>query len=801
MNMLRKISAVLCMMLLAGSAFAQKGATGMVKDHNGAPLVGANIYVKGTTVSTITGPTGEFNINIPDSNAVLLITYNGYQNMEVPVRDLAKANMQMKQASSTAEFDSFYGNDLYYNLTTARTFIKADDVATGLETDVYQFLLGRVPGLEIISDGGNPWGNAEYRLRGGYSAIGENDSPLFVVDGAYFSGNEVLDMLNPNDIESIMVLKDAPATASYGDLGSNGVVVISTRSKVSKTLKVSYDGNGSYNTCDEDTAVYKNSISTKHNARVEGIAGPIPYRAAIGYNAINGVMRETSSDRLSASLWVGPSLLDDHLKIDLNGYFRKIKNETLSDEFFFEQHGNSVKPNNTNFMGTLKTDYAIHSFEDLHLNILTSYAKTKSESKTNTDEFEGNFEKRQYIENKDKFMFDANFSLNHEFDKKHYLELKAGATLFNNKRKVENRWSNGHYELDKYRVVDNSDANVITDETLKHQSFYGQFNVALNRFYLNLNSRFNKYPSYFTDSTDYKNLSMALSLGVKAGNAVVIRTGFGMLGITLGDTHDEVKSFNTLTYNFGIDAGTSKNRVYGTFDFYVNHHLDKSIYDLTNVGVELSLGAKLINTTNVKWRIGGNISANAGILSNVELDGNNFLESDVSIDRPMAYTTFQEIYDDEGNPIKGAYLHNTKYDDDKSNYLNEDDRRPTDLSPIPVSLAGFNTYFEAMKVYLQVDTHASLGRFNVVGVDNWYYGESDIHNSSFFRIDDIILGYKFQNLWKFSGRVYTAVQNPVVFTNYEGNEPEISDGFDNDNVYQRPTIFSVGVKLNINLKD
>ena len=106
-----------------------------------------------------------------------------------------------------------------------------------------------------------------------------------------------------------------------------------------------------------------------------------------------------------------------------------------------------------------------------------------------------------------------------------------------------------------------------------------------------------------------------------------------------------------------------------------------------------------------------------------------------------------------------------------------------------------------MKVYLQVDTHASLGRFNVVGVDNWYYSVSDIHNSSFFRIDDIVLGYKFQNLWKLSGRVYTAVQNPVVFTNYEGNEPEISDGFDNDNVYQRPTIFSVGVKLNINLKD
>ena len=128
MNIFRKLSVTLSVMLLACSTFAQKGVTGMVKDHNGAPLVGANIYVKGTTVSTITGPTGEFNINASDSNAVLLITYNGYQNMEVPVRDLATANMQMKLAASTEEFDSFYGNDRYYTLTTAKTFIKTDDV-------------------------------------------------------------------------------------------------------------------------------------------------------------------------------------------------------------------------------------------------------------------------------------------------------------------------------------------------------------------------------------------------------------------------------------------------------------------------------------------------------------------------------------------------------------------------------------------------------------------------------------------------------------------------------------------------
>ena len=802
----------MCLTLAVGSAFAQKGVRGVVRNQDGEPIIGANVFVKGTTVSTISGLNGEFLIPA-DSSAVLLITFNGFQNLEVAVRDLATANLQLKPA--IVENEGFYDNDNFYNLTTSNTLVTTADVATGLETDVYQFLLGRVPGLEIVSDGGNPWGNAGYRLRGGYSPTGENASPLFVVDGAYFSGSDAISALNPADIVSIRVLKDAAARAQYGDLGNNGVVVISTRQKVKKALAVSYDGNASYNTCDE-TDGYKNSVSTKHNARIEGVAGPLPYRATIGYNMINGVMENTGSNRLSTSVWVGPSLLDDHLKIDFNGYFRKYDNENnsgihygenlISDLQSFEENGN---PNSNNFMGTLKTDYSLHFFEDLHVNILASYANTntKTSSTYYYDEI-GDWE----IETKNKynrFMFDGNLDYNHEFDKEHYIELKAGATLFNT----------------KYNMKRNGELHSEQKESTK--SYYGQFNVQLNRFLFNLSSR-------FIDNHDYDKQSAAMSLGVKAGSAVVIRTGFGLLGISVGDKPEWASSFNTLSYNFGIDIGKPQKRFYSSLDFYVHTHPskywssgsnnnydynDNDYYDyndynyiesgykwisLFNIGGELSLGVKLIDSPNVKWRIGGNASCNASFTTkeddlNFEYYDGTEWGTNLIGERPLAYTNIYESAYNGDNPIEGVFI-----DKNNDGKLDNKDLTSTDLSPIPAAIAGLNTYFEAMNVYLQVDSHASLGRYNIVKQQLYttYIGTGDIHNSSFLRIDDIVLGYRFKKLGPLSGRAYAAVQNPFVITKYEGDEPEIFSGYDyKPNNYQRPTIFSVGVKLNINIKD
>ncbi len=752
------LTVALSLVLSAGSVFAQGRVSGIVKDRHGEPLIGANVYVKGTTISTISGLNGEFNINVPDSSAVLVITFNGYQNLEVTVRDLPTANLQLKPVLAN-DFEGFYGNDSYYNLTTANTLIMTDDVATGLETDVFQFMLGRIPGLEIVSEGGNPWGNVDYRLRGGYSSISENKKPLFVVDGAYFDEDFAIEALNPNDIESIRVLKDAAATASYGDLGSNGVVVITTRRAGNKTLSASYDGNVSYNIANNDADNYENSISTKHNASVAGVAGPVPYRASLGFNAINGTMEKTGSDRLSASFWVGPNLLDEHLKINANGYFRKVNREEYDNSKF------------SNFQGTLKADYSVHSFEDLHVNLMASYATSNSKM-DNGDE------------KSVRMMYDGNISLAHEFENKNYIELKAGARLSDN----------------------NQDDHASS-------ALYGQFNTALGRFLLNANARYNM-------NSDFNNMSGAISIGVRPVNDAVLHVGVGILGLTVGDKPKTISKFQTATYNLGIDYGNPKKRVYSSVNFYIhyNNHkyswsMDDEYYNdsivtqtalqnipLTNVGGELALGVKILNFKNVKWRIGANAAYNTSFTSDrskyneyLSKNGNPYVVGD----KPMTYNVYESVYDDNGKPIPGLYVDKGYLSDGKIDWQ---DRDMSNFSPLPTVIAGLNTYFEAMGAYLQIDSHASLDRYNLTAP---YAGTGDIHNSSFLRIDDIVLGYKFSNLWLFSGRAYFAVQNPYVFTKYTGDEPEIYDGIDfgKEENYQRPTIFSVGVKLNINIKD
>lgn len=748
--------------------------SGVVKDRHGEPLIGANVYVKGTTISTISGLNGEFNINVPDSSAVLVFTFNGYQNLEVMVRDLATANLQLKPVLAN-DIEGYYGNDNYYNLTTANTLIMADDVATGLETDVFQFMLGRVPGLEIVSEGGNPWGNVDYRLRGGYSSISENKKPLFVVDGAYFDEDFAINALNPNDIESIRVLKDAAATASYGDLGSNGVVVITTRRAGNKTLSASYDGNVSYNIANNDADNYENSISTKHNASVAGVAGPMPYRASLGYNAINGTMEKTGSDRLSASFWVGPTLLDEHLKINVNGFFRSVKNDGSK---------NQNQQDFSNFQGIFKADYSVHSFEDLHVNFLANYAYSDEKWK---DSIVGKQQLKDTSHSHIGLVYDFNLDLNHEFENKNYVELKVGARLF-----------------------DNNDADHAS------KALYGQFNTVLGRFFLNINSRYNIHP-------DYNTMSSAFSMGVRPTNSAMLHMGVGILGLTVGDKPVDISKFQTITYNLGVDFGNSKKRAYGSANFYVQRHEQKyswkdekkeyfpdsiitksynQVIPLTNVGGELAVGVKILNMKNVKWRIGGNAAYNISFTSD-RSKYNDYTSEHGSIyaigDKPLTYNVYRSVFDKNGNPIDGLFV-DTNYDYYKGRELNWRDKDLTDFSPLPTVIAGLNTYFEAMGAYLQIDSHASLDRYNLTAP---YAGTGDIHNSSFLRIDDIVLGYKFSNLWLFSGRAYFAVQNPYVFTKYTGDEPEIYDGIDfgKEENYQRPTIFSVGVKLNINIKD
>lgn len=727
------------LVMSASSAFAQKSVSGVVKDRGGNPLAGANVFVKGTTISTITGPSGEFNISAAD-DAVLVISFEGYQNMEVVVADLATANLQLKPESLIG-IGAYYGNDNYYELTTASTLINTDDIGTGLETDIYQYLLGKVPGLEVIPDAS---GSVHYRMRGGDSPTGNVAEPLFVVDGLYDVGdNSAVNALNPNDIESIRVLKDVAATAQYGQYGRNGVIVIKTRHPSDKILAVSYDGNASLNVYDDgakwaDSDRYKNSLSTKHNVDVRGLAGPMPYRAALGYNSIGGMFDNEKENRLSGSVWLGPRLLDKHLSIDFNSYYRKCK--TTAEE---------ITTDNSQMTAILKTDYSVHSLEDLHLNLFAAYNSN--------------------LDNSSMIMLDGNVNLHHQFGKAYYLELRAGAAAH----------------------IYDYEYNSPTDLT----SFYGQLNLALNRYFLNFNSRYN-----VLDDSSYGKLTSAASMGVKVGNSVVLRSGVGFSGFVMGSRPDGVSKLDAITYNFGFDGGSAKSVVNGSADFYVHHNTESYKYkteyktmSIDNVGGEFRVSAKLIDTDNVKWRFGGSLAVNACDISDADEYINSMVNTEPLVylgpdEKPMTFYVNYYVYGEDGRLIPETYI-----DQNGNNIYDSGDLASSECSAIPVIVGGFNTYFEVMGGYLQVNAHGSNEKYSN---ESLYIDES-----SFLRIDNIVLGYRFSNLWHFSGRAYMAVENPYVITPYKGRDPEIFNGIDSYNTRQRPTIFSVGVKLNVNIKD
>ena len=781
----------MCLTLAVGSAFAQKGVRGVVRNQDGEPIIGANVFVKGTTISTITGISGEFNISAPN-DAVLVITFEGYYDLEVAVADLPTADLQLKPALLSS-IEAFYGNDNYYLLTTANTLIQVDDIETGIETDVYQYLLGKVPGLEVVPDAS---GEVHYRMRGGDSPTGNVAEPLFVVDGMY-GDYAVVNALNPNNIESIRVLKDIAATVQYGEHGRNGVIVIKTRQPSDKVLAVSYDGNVSFNDWEDKDKWrrpdsldfgYKTSFNTKHNIAVRGLAGPMPYRASLGFNSIEGGLPDDESKRLSGSVWLGPRLLDKHLSIDFNGNFRKTKNTDTNYDY---NYGAAPTLNTSDadcswFSGILKADYSVHSLEDLHLNIAVGYDachEVESFSYYRIHDSHGKVDDRHSM-----LMLDGNLDIHHQFGKKYYLELKAGAVTH-------------LYDKEEYQQGDVA-------------AIYGQFNVALNRYFMNINTR---YSMYDHDNDSYGKVTSAVSLGVKAGRLVTLRSGFGISGVTVGHRPADINYFDAFTYNFGIEAGTLKSVVYGSADFYV-HHNEDMYYDyldgekyktmtITNVGADFRIGARLIDADNVKWRIGANLAFNGGIIVNSDDYEKLVSEEEIYIsdDKPMTFNVFEPVYDQNGNLLEGMFV-----DQNGNGYFDNGDRISSERSPMPTVVGGFHTYLEVYGGYLQVNAHGSADKYNIYykentnNVDVYPDGvliNNNIHNSSFLRIDNIVLGYRFSNLWKMSGRAYFAFHNMPAVTQYEGRDPEIFDGIDFYGIRQRPVIFSVGVKLNINLKD
>ncbi len=227
------------------SASIQAAVTisGQVTDNTGLPLPGVSVMLKGSTSGTVTDANGKYSISVPDQNATLVFSFVGYRRQEVVIGSNISINIKLQDADKSLNEVVVigYGTQRKTDLTGALTSVSTKDFAQQPVTRVDQVLEGRVAGVQVTNASGAPGADVRIRVRGSNSVLGNND-PLYVIDG--FVGAD-FSILNPNDIESLQVLKDAASTAIYGSRGANGVVIVTTKKGSSSGFKISYEAQAS----------------------------------------------------------------------------------------------------------------------------------------------------------------------------------------------------------------------------------------------------------------------------------------------------------------------------------------------------------------------------------------------------------------------------------------------------------------------------------------------------------------------------------------------------------------------------
>ena len=347
------------MLLFSQLSFAQdRVITGRVTDSTGTGVAGVSVTARGTQTATQTTNDGSFRIVVPSTVGSLIFSSVGFATREVPVVPGRPMNVSLVGATSALNEVVVigYGTSRKKDLTGAVTAVTAKDFNKGAITTPEQLIAGKVAGVQIVSNGGAPGSGSTIRIRGGASLNASND-PLIVIDGVPVDNNNIsgapnpLALINPNDIESFNILKDASATAIYGSRASNGVIIVTTKKGKSGKPKFNFNTQNSIATLpkkadvlspaefrayisshgtpsqialmgaastDWQSQVYDNAFTTDNNLSVSGTYKILPYRLSVGYLSQDGLLKTGNLQRTSVSLSLSPRLLDDHLKIDLN---------------------------------------------------------------------------------------------------------------------------------------------------------------------------------------------------------------------------------------------------------------------------------------------------------------------------------------------------------------------------------------------------------------------------------------------------------------------------------------------------
>ena len=356
------------LLLLGGLLFMvqlqaqQHTVTGIVTDaKDGSPLPGATVVIEGTNRGTSTDSDGKYQIQASPED-VLNVSFVGYNTENITVGD--KTTIDVSLTPGLAQLEQVvvigYGSVKKTDLTGSVDVVNSNDFNKGAITSAQDLLVGKSAGVVITTNSGAPGSGAKIRIRGGSSLNASND-PLIVVDGVPLSNDvpggssNLLSFLNPDDIASFTVLKDASATAIYGSRASNGVIIITTKKgQIGKPMKISYNGYvsvsdpvklmdvysgdelrqiaydhrdiygvSSFNALGTENTnwqkeIYQTAISQDHNLSMSGAYKTLPYRVSLGYTDQNGILKNTNMNRFTGAISLNPTLLNNSLTVNIN---------------------------------------------------------------------------------------------------------------------------------------------------------------------------------------------------------------------------------------------------------------------------------------------------------------------------------------------------------------------------------------------------------------------------------------------------------------------------------------------------
>jgi len=959
--------------LISGAIIAQGiRVSGKVTDAaDGSPLVGVTIQEKGTTNGTITDINGNFNITVAPTST-LAVSYVGYTAQDIPVnkRNTINIVMEISEQALQEVVVIGYGTVRKEDATGSVKAINSEYFNPGIVSSPQEMVIGKMAGVQITTGGGAPGAGATIRIRGGSSLRASND-PLIVIDGVAVDTDgptgmrNPLSTINPNDIETFTVLKDASATAIYGSRASNGVILITTKKGSSgQPFSVNYNGSVSLSSPiknvevfsadefreliatkyesntqaqallgDSDTdwqkEVFRTALSNDHNLNFTGGLSRLPYRASIGYTNQNGILRTDNLERVTGSLNLTPSFFDNHLRIELSAKGMTNNNKfanqgaiggslsmdpTQSTDFLWKNPDGTplfVAPMNpltqlndyndvstvNRLLGNLTLEYKLHFFPALKAKLNLGLDKSNSDGSVGipVDSFlsystyAGNGRDTQYRQSKTNSLLDFYFDYTGQFGTHSRLNAVAGYS-----------WQ--HFYRDGNTITKSINENVTyEDSDYKSEnyliSFFGRLNyVLLDKYLLTFtlrddgSSRFapeNRW-GLFPSAAFAWNISKENFFRKNIMSNLKLRLGYGITGqqnlsdndypyqaiytfadagayYQFGDKYIQtsraggydanLKWEETTTYNLGLDYGFLQDRITGDIDLYfrktkdlinqipvpagtnLTNQIVTNVGDLENRGLEFSINAKAIATTDMDWELGFNASYNTNKITKLTaVDdptykgiyiggisggvGNTIQIHSVGFPS-YAFYIQEQVYDTDGKPIEGLYV-----DRNEDGAITGDDRYRYQ-KPAPTVFMGFSSLFRYKNLdfsfngrinvgnYIYNNVFSSSGSFanmaasgylsnRVKNVENTnfensqYFSDYYIENGSFMKLDNLSVGYNFNNLMqdKLNLRIYCTAQNLITITKYTGLDPEVFSGIDN-NIYPRPRVFLLGISLTL----